>query len=412
MRNLPRLIDRSNAQYSARFSRDLLDRMMFVGDPVADAAVAALHERSYDRRAAKLEAVRALAAEGEPAARLFVEETTAQPTWLDEKLLARGQKVTLGFVALSRLSLLHSLFAGGVFARATLVTRATGRLGADPSTRIRETGAFIGAIMQPGGMAPGAIGHETTLRVRLLHSSIRAWVGQTAGFAASYVGAPIDQTMLAMTLGLFSYLNLRSFSRLGVRFGDEDLAGHHHLWRYVGHVLGIDDALLTTSLAQERDLWSALVAHQAFPDEWGRLLLDESVRTAARVGGNVRELRSFFRAMFLQLSGSEWFGVDEPASFDHRLLALRVGAGVSGLRRRFVPGMADSMAQRGLAAFEHSVQLARTHDYGVKIETPEERAKSEAAMLSLGAQVRERFAHLRNEAPPVPHFDAGAARRA
>ena len=84
------------------------------------------------------------------------------------------------------------------------------------------------------------------------------------------------------------------------------------------------------------------------PDDWGRLLLDESVRTAARVGGNVRSCVRF-RAMFLQLSGSEWFGVDEPASFDHRLLALRVGAGVSGLRRRFVPGMADSMAQRGLA---------------------------------------------------------------
>ena len=45
MRDIDALIDRSNAAYSARFSQALLDRMMFVGDPLADRAVASLHER-------------------------------------------------------------------------------------------------------------------------------------------------------------------------------------------------------------------------------------------------------------------------------------------------------------------------------------------------------------------------------
>ncbi|HMN70917.1 MAG TPA: oxygenase MpaB family protein [Rhodoblastus sp.] len=394
MRDFDALIDRGNAAYSARYSRALLDRMMFVSDPLADRAVAALHERNYDRTADKLSAVRALAAEGDEAARAFVEAVSVPPDWLDRKAIAAGQNVMLGFVGLSRLSLMHSLFAGGVFARATLVTRATGRLGANPATRISETGAFIAAILQPGGLEPGALGHETTLRVRLLHSSIRAWLKRMPDFERDFVGEPIDQTMLAMTLGLFSYLNLRSFARLGVRFSDGENEALQHLWRYVGWLLGIDDALLARSLRQERELWSALVAHQAFAGDWGRQLLDESVRTAAALTPGRGDMQPFFRSVFMLLSGPAWFGTQDDARLDAHLRALRTANAAQSLWRRWAPGQAGRMAAAGLEAFGKSVHLARAHRFEVKIETPEENARAEAALKAVGAAVRKRFAHL------------------
>ena len=394
MRDIDALIDRSNAGYSPRYTQALLDRMMFVGDPVADRAVAALHERNYDRAADKLGAVRALAVEGDPAAREFVEAVSRPPDWLDRKAIAAGQTIMLGFVALSRLSLMHSLFSGGVFARATLVTRATGRLGANPATRISETGAFIGAILQPGGLDAGALGHETTLRVRLLHASIRAWLKRMPDFSRDFVGEPIDQTMLAMTLSLFSYLNLRSFARLGVRFSEGESEALQHLWRYVGWLLGIEETLLAHSLRQERELWSALVAHQAFADEWGRQLLDESVRTAASLTQGRGDMRAFFRSVFLHLSGPAWFGAQEEARIDPRLRALRAANVAQSLRRRWIPGAAGRMAATGLAAFDKSVKLARAHQFEVKIETPDENARAEAALKSLGEAVRRRFAGL------------------
>lgn len=392
MRDLHALVDCSNARFGERYSQALLDRMMHVGDPLADAAVAALHERRYDRGADKLAAVRALAADGEPAARAFVEAVATDPVWLDRRALESGRALALGFHGLMRLSLLHSLFAGGVFARATLVTTATGRLGADPASRIRETGAFIAAILQPGGLERGAIGHDTTLRVRLLHSSIRAWLARTPGFADEYVGAPIDQTMLAMTLGLFSYLNLRSFVRLGASFSDGEAEAHQHLWRYVGWLLGIEDALLARSLRQEADLWRALVAHQAFPADWGPRLLEESVRAAARLSGKEKELRPFFRSLFLHLSGPGWFGLDERPSLDPRLRALRVATAAASLRRRWTPGGAAAMAGKGLAAFERAAALARVHPYAVRIETPADDARAQAAHKALARAVRDRFA--------------------
>ena len=392
MRDINALIDRDNAAYSARYSQALLDRLMFAGDPLADRAVAALHERNYDRATDKLAGVRALAGEGNRDARDFVGAVSAAPAWLDRKAIATGQNVMLGFVSLSRLSLMHSLFAGGVFARATLVTRATGRLGANPATRISETGAFIAAILQPGGLEQDALGFETTLRVRLLHASIRAWLKKLPDFSRDFVGEPIDQTMLAMTLSLFSYVNLRSFARLGVRFSEGENEALQHLWRYVGWLLGIDESLLAHSLRQERELWSALVAHQAFADEWGRQLLDESVRTAAALTQGRSDMRPFFRSLFLHLSGPAWFGAQEDAKLDPRLQALRAANMAQSLRRRWIPGASHRMAAAGLEAFGKSVKLARAHQFEVKIETPEENARAEAALKALGASVRARFA--------------------
>ena len=392
MRDIDALIDRSNARYSARFSQALLDRMMSVADPPADRAMAALHEGNYDRATDKLSAVRALASEGNAAARDFIEAVATPPAWLDRAAVAAGQNVMLGFVSLSRLSLVHSLFAGGVFARATLVTRATGRLGANPSTRISETGAFIAAILQPGGLERGALGYETTLRVRLLHASIRAWLKKMPDFARDFVGEPIDQTMLAMTLSLFSYLNLRSFARLGVRFSEGESEALQHLWRYVGWLLGIEEALLAHSLRQERELWSALVAHQAFADEWGRQLFDESVGAAASLTQGRGDMRPFFRSLFLHLSGPAWFGAQENAKLDPRVQALRAANMAQSLRRRWIPGASHRMAAAGLEAFGKSVKLARAHHFEVKIETPEESARAEAALRALGVSVRARFA--------------------
>ena len=98
MRDLRQLVDRSTARYNARFPQAQLDDLMFAGDPLADAAVAALHERAYQRSEGKLEAVRALAKDGEPAARAFLDQTMERPAWLDDRLLAQGQRLTLGFV--------------------------------------------------------------------------------------------------------------------------------------------------------------------------------------------------------------------------------------------------------------------------------------------------------------------------
>ena len=79
------------------------------------------------------------------------------------------------------------------------------------------------------------------------------------------------------------------------------------------------------------------------------------------------------------------------------------------LRRRFVPGAAETMAARGLESFGRAVDLARVHDYCVKIETPEDHARTEAAMDAVAREVRARFADRSAPAARLTHFEAGAA---
>ena len=391
MRDFTELINKSNASYSDRYSEALLDELVHVGDPVADAAIAVLDEEAYDPDGGQLQRLRSLADDGDPCAQAFFERALETPDWLDPQLLEQGQKLALAYTRHYGLSLTHSLFSGALFARATLVTGSTGRLGSNPGRRIQETGSFIAAILKPGGLEPGSLGFDTTLRVRLLHSSIRAWLARSAGFSEAYFGTPIDQTMQAMTLSLFDYLNLRSMVRLGLPLSDEDLRAHHHMWRYVGYLLGIDEQLLTEDLDQERELWSALVAHQAFPELFGENYLSLAVDTVDKLFGANGWAEGTLRSLFLFLSGAGWFGVAKSRQRDPRidlLWWLSVGVGTA---RSWIPGASGLMESEGAARFAEAERVARTHGFGVKVELDDD-DEQEVAWQAMAAGVRARFA--------------------
>jgi hypothetical protein len=392
MKDLGQLVDHRNAQFSNRFSKELLDQMMHAGDAVADDATEALDEDAYNPDGSQLARLQALAEAGDPRAGLFFERAAHKPDWLEPKLVRRGQRLALAYAGYYGLSLTHSLFSGALFARAALVTQSTGRLGSNPARRIQETGAFIAAILQPNGLEAGSLGFETAVRVRLLHGSIRSWLNKSPGFADAYWGAPLDQTMLAMTLGLFDYLNLRSINRMGVQLSDDDLRAHHHMWRYIGYVIGIDERLLTESLEEERELWSALVAHQAFPALFGERYLRNMVDTIGDLLGARGRRKAFIRNLYLHLSGPEWFGVGDTDARDPLVGLLRATGFATGAAHRFIPGAREFMTQRGIERLSAAEAMARTHGFGVELELDDDEEDRERSFQFLACGVRERFA--------------------
>jgi hypothetical protein len=391
MKDLGQLVDRGNAQFSARFSRQLLDEFIHKGDSVADLATEALDEEAYNPDGSQLQRLQALADAGDSRAEAFFERAAHQPDWLEPRLVRRGQRLALAYAGYYGLSLTHSLFSGALFARASLVTQSTGRLGSNPARRIQETGAFIAAILQPRGLDPGSLGFETAVRVRLLHGSIRAWLNKSPGFAEAYWGVPLDQTMLAMTLSLFDYLNLRSLTRMGVRLSQDDLRAHHHIWRYVGYVIGIDERLLTESLEEERELWSALVAHQTFPTLFGETYLRNMVDTIGGLLGARGRRKAFIRNLYLHLSGPEWFGVGDKDARDPFVGLLRAAGFATGSIHRWLPGASGFMERRGIARLSAAEAMARTHGFGVELELDEDEEARERSFQHLSRGVREHF---------------------
>lgn len=384
-RELSAIVAPSQASYSERFPRELLDQMMYAADPPADKAIGLIHEERYATGAGNLELLRALAEQGDDVAQAFFAHSEAVPSWVDWDQMASGQRVALAHLELYGASLLHNLFAGSVFMRATQVIAATGRIGADPTRRIRETSGFVVSVLSADGVRPGSEAHAIATRVRLLHSSIRHWFTASFDFDTPYTGVPIDQVALAMTLGLFSHQNIRNLLRLGVPLSGDDIAGHHMLWRYVGYLLGIDESLLTESAAEEAELWSAIVAHQAFPELLGPRAVDrmiEFMTSQMEVPRKQANKETLARSVLEHLSGPEILGVESlDGNRIARLAFTSIGFGLGSVYR-WVPTMDHRLVQRGLRLSGGSADAGREHDFGVEIDTEESEAEE-----------RERYEH-------------------
>jgi len=77
---------------------------------------------------------------------------------------------------------------------------------------------------------------------------------------------PINQHDLAIVLGLFGYVNLRSLCLMGVSLTREEIDSYIHMWRYAGFVLGVAEELLPESLEDQEEFFLASCVDEAHPD--------------------------------------------------------------------------------------------------------------------------------------------------
>lgn len=101
--------------------------------------------------------------------------------------------------------------------------------------------------------------------------------------------------------------------------------------------------------------------------------------------------RGFVRALYLHLSGAEWFGLDaEPVR--HPVLPAMMAAGRTlGFAHRFVPGVAQLMERRGAGRLAEARRMADSHRFGVKLEVDEDAGERARQFSALAAGVRRRF---------------------
>ena len=230
--------------------RERIATALMTGDPVADALLEAI-ERGDTSMARVREALDAAVTgdappEGQPdELRRFVQAVTELPEWFDPVLAAQGARVCLR-AGLTGQDVLGDLALLGGYrpAATTEVLTSTGRLtGERTSTRVAETMAWWHAVAAPDGWRPGRPGWETTVHVRLMHARVnRAMLAK--GWDTAAKGQPINQADMAATNGLFSATFLLGTSVLGVPHSPSDARAVMHLWRWMGHVMGVDPDFL------------------------------------------------------------------------------------------------------------------------------------------------------------------------
>ncbi|MCZ4499957.1 MAG: hypothetical protein JWQ74_2512 [Marmoricola sp.] len=174
---------------------------------------------------------------------------TTDPDWLERERLDRASDVLVRYSGQWGLVLgAASLLAGADNWIAAQPLLLTGRYGTQPAVRSIEVGEWLSRVVQPGGMAIDGPGYQHTVRVRMIHAHVRRHITRSA--AAGRMewdepawGVPIPQPYMAFTLAEFGHISLAAMEQIGVRLRPAELDDVYHLWRYVGHLIGVVPAL-------------------------------------------------------------------------------------------------------------------------------------------------------------------------
>ncbi|MFC6152457.1 oxygenase MpaB family protein [Nocardioides yefusunii] len=221
---------------------------MWQQDPLADAVV-------NDTDSAAGRAVRtalrdgigdldALPASFPASARALLTQVSTAPEWLERDRLDRAADVLVRYTAQWGLVLgAASLLRGADNRVAAMPLVLTGRYGNEPAVRSIEVGAWLQQITRRGGMEVDGPGFQHTVRVRMIHAHVRRHVGALPDWDEARWGVPVPQSYMAFTLAEFGHVSLAAMERLGARLRPDELADVYHLWRYVGHLIGVEEAL-------------------------------------------------------------------------------------------------------------------------------------------------------------------------
>ncbi len=217
-------------------------------------------------------AVEASAAKGGAASKELLAHARSVPAWVDFAAMEPGYHRAMERSISAGLSLLAaSLVESFANANAAKVLVRSGRLRKAPERRLFETARFVFDIALDRGAPPGSDAHRNVIEIRLLHAFIRGQILARDGWDMRW-GHPINQEDYASTLLMFSHVFVRGLERLGARITERERAAVLHTWRWIGHVMGVDEALVARDVEEECALYDAMARRQFTPDDDSRLL--------------------------------------------------------------------------------------------------------------------------------------------
>ncbi|MBA5848436.1 oxygenase MpaB family protein [Gordonia amicalis] len=219
---------------------------MWLADPLADAVAADSHPGGSTTSVLRNALAHGISSldESTDSMRALFAFLDDEPAWAEHDRMARAadalivNTAPLGIV-LGAASLVRG--AGNTIAAKPLAI--TGRYVSQPAMRSVEVGEWLSQVITPGGMRRDGDGFAYTVRVRMIHAHVRQMLWKRGDWDEKDWGVPIPQPYMAFTIAEFGHIAIDAMHTLGVRFTDRELEDIYHLWRYVGHVVGMSPEL-------------------------------------------------------------------------------------------------------------------------------------------------------------------------
>lgn len=266
---------------------DRLDVGLHQGDPAAQAAITEMFELAdfgWRDMQAILDDPLTRIDEAPPAFRSLLESAATPPPWFDPALADAGGRAWWKFGTLQSSTLYQSLIYGYQARGFVRPLVATGQMADHTYDRVLSTGRWVALATAPGQMVPGNAGWSNTLRIRLIHAMVRHQLVTDGEWNEAEWGVPINQTYSALTIGGgFLALPMLVAGDLGIQYSAAEREAIAHLWRWIGWVIGVDDAMLPKSFAAAQQLFEVGAQFELEPDESSKKLTRALLREGYRI---------------------------------------------------------------------------------------------------------------------------------
>jgi hypothetical protein len=152
-----------------------------------------------------------------------------------------------------------------------------------------ETARFWIDATESGGLDPHGAGRATAIRVRVMHVFVRRRLLKHPEWDLDAWGVPINQSEMTIPLLDSSLATGFALKAIGHRTSLREIDSMMHLWRYIGHIMGVQP--------------------RRFPETIGegiRLSAMYMLKRAYQAGEDGRELVESYPRAFTPQSGTPW----------------------------------------------------------------------------------------------------------
>lgn len=211
--------------------------------------------------------------------RRWLLENSSLPSWADPVKLESAHKLFQRNAPMMGLIGLTASFAW-MYAcpRGATVMAQSGRFGQQTSRRIAETVQYIFAVGEPGAFGPSGRGICTSLKVRLVHATVR-WALLRRGWdPVKNEGMPVPQLEALTTAQCLGPKLIDDLRKFGLEITASEADAWAHLWRVNAALLGVDAASYPPGHEGGLSMANAILDHEKGPSEAGKDLIRQLLK--------------------------------------------------------------------------------------------------------------------------------------
>ncbi|KAJ0124954.1 tat pathway signal sequence [Diaporthe amygdali] len=254
------------------------------------------------------------------------------PSWVDWDQIKRGQDVFYRYGGPSIVSLTFQSLVGGMGGWRVVETLArTGGFGAKVAKRrLLETFQHILQVTKDlDSIQPGGEGFASSVKVRLLHASVRRRILALARERPGYFdvdawGVPInDLDCIGTVLSFSSALIWIGLPRQGIYLREQEIVDYSALWRWVGYLLGTPADTWLVDYRRSKVLFESLIEADINPSDKSGVLAN-NILTGLSCQPPTFVSREFLCAEAYWLNGwelSRALGIERPSLWHQALVA-------------------------------------------------------------------------------------------